>query len=111
MEEYVKMNCDKSLVNKIKIELRNSSGVAEEQGSRSDVLIKTEERDIEATVELEQIKAQWPVGQVVWARMSNFPYWPSIITIDPTTKEHVLFQSKYYQIKVKIISYFLLSTF
>lgn len=36
-----------------------------------------------------QAKSPWSLGQLVWARMGNYPFWPSIVTLDPTTKSFV----------------------
>lgn len=29
------------------------------------------------------------VGDIVWAKLGKYPYWPSIISKDPTSKTHV----------------------
>lgn len=43
---------------------------------------------------LESEKCQWKVGQLGWAQVSTFPYWPCIITLDPTINQHTKLQSE-----------------
>lgn len=45
----------------------------------------------EAKVNIEDIQAKspWTLGQVVWAKYSSFPYWPGIITLNPTSMSYV----------------------
>ncbi|XP_066998068.1 histone-lysine N-methyltransferase NSD2 isoform X2 [Anabrus simplex] len=31
---------------------------------------------------------EWSVGEIVWARMRGSPYWPSLVTKDPSSGEH-----------------------
>ncbi|KAK0080937.1 hypothetical protein PV325_013077 [Microctonus aethiopoides] len=40
----------------------------------------------------ESEKCQWKVGQLGWAQVSTFPYWPCIITLDPTINQHTKLQ-------------------
>jgi len=32
---------------------------------------------------------EFEVGDIVWAKVGKFPYWPSIICNDPLTNVHV----------------------
>lgn len=28
-------------------------------------------------------ECQWVIGQLAWARVGNFPFWPCVVTLDP----------------------------
>lgn len=32
---------------------------------------------------------QFIINQIVWAKLANYPYWPSIVCVDPTTNVYV----------------------
>ncbi|XP_028044600.1 histone-lysine N-methyltransferase NSD2 isoform X2 [Monomorium pharaonis] len=34
------------------------------------------------------IECKWIVGQLAWARVGNFPFWPCMVTHEPTSKIH-----------------------
>ena len=63
-----------------------------------------EEEKKDDILPLEEVKeiCPWSLGQIVWARMGKYPYWPSIITLDPISLQFIK-QSKY--MKEKIIFY------
>lgn len=42
------------------------------------------------------IKCPWILGQLAWARGSSYPFWPCVVTLDPTTLLYFKVQSKYY---------------
>lgn len=45
--------------------------------------IKTEDEKID--YEDLQTKSPWKLGEIVWAKIGNFPFWPSIVTMNPDT--------------------------
>lgn len=41
------------------------------------------------------LKCSWILGQLAWARGSSYPFWPCVVTLDPTTLLYFKVQSKY----------------
>lgn len=37
---------------------------------------------------------QWKTGQLAWAQVSTFPYWPCIITVEPDSTRYVKWRGK-----------------
>ncbi|XP_077258296.1 nuclear receptor binding SET domain protein isoform X1 [Temnothorax americanus] len=44
------------------------------------------------------VECHWMLGELAWARVGNFPYWPCMVTDDPTT-------GQYYKLKVSSRTY------
>ncbi|XP_011707268.1 PREDICTED: histone-lysine N-methyltransferase NSD2 isoform X2 [Wasmannia auropunctata] len=67
------------------IEEINVANNIDEVSDSSATLTSTEEfpssRAISPTVE-----CQWKVGQLAWARVGSFPFWPCMVTVDPTSR-------------------------
>ncbi|XP_043481484.1 histone-lysine N-methyltransferase NSD2-like [Leptopilina heterotoma] len=40
------------------------------------------------------IKCPWILGQLAWARGSSYPFWPCVVTLDPTTLLYFKVQNK-----------------
>lgn len=48
--------------------------------------------DVEVSGTETQPRVQFSVGDVIWAKVSGYPWWPCIITTDPEINMH--FRSK-----------------
>jgi len=42
------------------------------------------------------VECNWMVGQLAWARVGNFPFWPCIVTFDPTSMTYHKLRSKFF---------------
>ncbi|XP_066598630.1 histone-lysine N-methyltransferase NSD2 [Prorops nasuta] len=42
----------------------------------------------------EECMDNWDIGQVAWARMGNYPFWPCIVTNDPVLQIHSRIKTK-----------------
>lgn len=47
------------------------------------------------------IECHWVLGQLAWARVGNFPFWPCIVTLDPISMI-------YHKLRGRYISFFFL---
>ena len=41
------------------------------------------------TTESENQDIPWKVGDIVWARLEGYPWWPCLVCNHPTSKTHV----------------------
>jgi len=41
------------------------------------------------------VECQWTVGQLAWARVGNFPFWPCMVTVDPTSRIYYKLRGKF----------------
>jgi len=52
----------------------------------------------------------WIIGQLAWARVGNFPFWPCMVTIDPESRIYYKMRGKFFKSMyisfIKIISVF-----
>lgn len=48
-----------------------------------------------------EIDTNFGVGQLAWAQVGNYPYWPCVVTMDATEKSHVKLKSKIQQKKAQ----------
>jgi len=57
------------------------------------------------------VECNWIVGQLAWARVGNFPFWPCIVTFDPTTMTYHKLRSKFalFNFKFKLNTSFILN--
>lgn len=55
--------------------------------SDSSISLSTAEETAQGTVS-SPIACSWVVGQLAWARVGNFPFWPCVITLDPVLKTY-----------------------
>ncbi|KMQ92238.1 histone-lysine n-methyltransferase nsd2 [Lasius niger] len=62
----------------------NITNTIDEANGSSTVSSSTEE-DLSSKVPSPTIECQWVVGQLAWARVGNFPYWPCVVTLDPNS--------------------------
>lgn len=68
-----------------------SSGIAKKKKIES---IEPEEADSSIVEEKtlpkskESSECQFSVGQLAWALVGNYPYWPCVVTLDPTSQIH-----------------------
>lgn len=42
------------------------------------------------------VECPWMVGQLAWARVGNFPFWPCMVTIDPTARIYYKLKGKFF---------------
>lgn len=50
------------------------------------------------------IECPWMIGQLAWARVGNFPFWPCMVTVDPILRIHYKLKGKFFkQIYVSFI--------
>lgn len=59
-----------------------------EDTSDSSISLSTSE---EAT---SSIQCEWILGQLAWARVGNFPFWPCVITLDPVLMTYYRLKGK-----------------
>lgn len=45
----------------------------------------------EDSINIEDLQSQcpWALGQIVWSRIGTYPFWPSVVTLDPETMTYV----------------------
>ena len=45
----------------------------------------------EEKLSIEELQSQCPftLGQLVWAKIGNFPFWPGVVTLDPAKMLYV----------------------
>lgn len=60
-----------------KMEITDNNTAGEPVDSKENILTGTV-NDNESSA-----NGRWVVGQLAWAHVSNYPYWPCIITMDP----------------------------
>lgn len=65
----------------------NTTNILDEANSSSAVSSSTEE-DPSSKVISPTIECQWVLGQLAWARVGNFPFWPCVVTLDPLTLKY-----------------------
>lgn len=41
------------------------------------------------------VECPWTVGQLAWARVGNFPFWPCMVTVDPTARIYYKLRGKF----------------
>lgn len=41
------------------------------------------------------VECSWIVGQLAWARVGNFPFWPCMVTVDPTSRIYYKLKGKF----------------
>lgn len=49
------------------------------------------------------VECPWMVGQLAWARVGNFPFWPCMVTVDPVSKIHYKLRGKF--LKLILLSF------
>ncbi|XP_072742507.1 histone-lysine N-methyltransferase NSD2 isoform X2 [Anoplolepis gracilipes] len=62
----------------------NVANIIDEDNGSSAISSSTEE-DPSSKVSSPTIECQWTLGQLAWARVGNFPFWPCIVTLDPVS--------------------------
>ncbi|EZA60650.1 putative histone-lysine N-methyltransferase NSD2 [Ooceraea biroi] len=62
-------------------ENNTTSSIDETAGSTSNDVAE----DILPSKVTANVECHWKVGQLAWARVGNFPFWPCVVTLDPTT--------------------------
>ncbi|XP_029154906.1 histone-lysine N-methyltransferase NSD2 [Nylanderia fulva] len=62
----------------------NTTNIIDEANSSSIISSNTEE-DPSSKVISPTIECKWVVGQLAWAKVGSFPYWPCVVTLDPLT--------------------------
>lgn len=72
--------------------MEDTSVMDDDVNGSLDGSVKMEEEKVD--IEELQAKSPWSLGQLVWARMGSYPYWPSIVTLDPTTKSFVMLRHR-----------------
>ncbi|XP_014223771.1 histone-lysine N-methyltransferase NSD2-like isoform X1 [Trichogramma pretiosum] len=65
--------------------MEDSSSVTSDSISSLDNSIVSKDESIDNE---DPIKCPWHLGQVVWAKMGGYPYWPSVVTLDPVTQSY-----------------------
>lgn len=66
------------------INITNTITNIDEVNDSSTVSSSTEE-DLSSKVSSPTIECQWVLGQLAWARVGNFPFWPCVVTLDPVS--------------------------
>lgn len=61
----------------------NITNTIDEVNDSSTVSSSTE--DLSSKVSSPIIECQWVLGQLAWARVGNFPFWPCVVTLDPVS--------------------------
>lgn len=41
------------------------------------------------------IECHWVIGQLAWAKVGNFPFWPCVVTLDPVLMIYHKLKGKY----------------
>jgi len=41
------------------------------------------------------VECHWMLGQLAWARIGNYPFWPCMVTDDPTSRIYYKFKGKF----------------
>lgn len=41
------------------------------------------------------VECPWAVGQLAWARVGNFPFWPCMVTVDPASRIYYKLRGKF----------------
>lgn len=41
------------------------------------------------------VECPWMVGQLAWARVGNFPFWPCMVTVDPASRIYYKLRGKF----------------
>ncbi|XP_011260373.1 histone-lysine N-methyltransferase NSD2 [Camponotus floridanus] len=62
----------------------NIANAIDETNDSSTISNSTEENP-SSKVSSPTIECQWVVGQLAWARVGNFPFWPCLVTLDPVS--------------------------
>lgn len=62
----------------------NIANAIDEANDSSTISNSTEENP-SSKVSSPTIECQWVIGQLAWARVGNFPFWPCIVTLDPVS--------------------------
>lgn len=80
---------DESPTEDISVKMEDTSSIMEDSSNsnNTDVSLKISEEKLD--IEDLQSKCQWSLGQLVWARIGGYPYWPGIVTLDPLTMSYV----------------------
>lgn len=63
----------------------------------SDSFSSSNSTEENATSKIDNPAAQqcnWNLGQLAWARVGNFPFWPCVVTLDPTSFIFYKFKGK-----------------
>lgn len=47
------------------------------------------------------VECPWVLGQLAWARVGNFPFWPCVVTLDPETMTYHKFRGKKFYITLE----------
>ncbi|XP_058804908.1 histone-lysine N-methyltransferase NSD2-like isoform X2 [Phymastichus coffea] len=77
----------------------DTSLIMDETNSTFDSSTKNEDEKV--NYEDLQAKSPWKLGQLVWARIGNFPFWPGIVTLDPNTMTFVSVKGRSYMLHVR----------
>lgn len=40
-------------------------------------------------------ECSWMIGQLAWARVGNFPFWPCMVTVDPISRIYYKLRGKF----------------
>lgn len=62
----------------------NIANTIDEANDSSTISNSTEENR-SSKVSSPIIECQWVLGQLAWARVGNFPFWPCVVTLDPVS--------------------------
>ncbi len=97
-ESYLSVNGDHSTINNSLISSLNS-GTIKTYSRRSETTVSSDEKP--STTELENREnsgsilaanhpeLNWKVGDIAWAKIGSYPYWPSIVTLEYGTSIYV----------------------
>lgn len=67
-----------------------------DETSNSSMLISIEEIP-SPKINSPDIECSWIVGQLAWARVGNFPFWPCMITVDPESRIYYKVKGKFFK--------------
>lgn len=73
----------------VSVKMEDTSSVMEDSSNSNSLDTSLKMGEEKLAIEDLQSKCPWSLGQVVWARIGGFPYWPGIVTLDPTTMSYV----------------------
>lgn len=62
----------------------NIANTIDETNDSSTISNSTEDNS-SSKVSSPTIECHWVVGQLAWARVGNFPFWPCVVTLDPVS--------------------------
>ena len=82
----------------IAIKMEASLDIMEDSCETGEDIVKREFK-VETEEGSKEIESPWEPGQLVWARMSRYPFWPSIVSPDPNYKKIVMQRGWYHRLR------------